>query len=164
MAIINNQSYNKRKCLISGILQKLNLNGFMVSFVSGGADVGRVFQTLAFNKINIEFTNQIINMNGHNSAVLCVDRKDSDSTSVLLEELKTDIKACEIFPLNKVGILSIFPHREHALIEGIIIQTLFSEKISVYAMASSISVVSCVIKEERTSEGIRLLSREFGLT
>jgi aspartokinase len=63
-----------------------------------------------------------------------------------------------------VGILSVYPHREHALIISIIIQTLSAVKIPLLAMGSSISAISCVINEEKVPDAIRVLSKEFGLS
>ena len=152
------------KRLISGILQRLNLNALMISSIDEKGDVGQIFQKLAQNRINIEFINQIPLKNGYNNVVLCVDSKDIHSTLASLEEIKSAIHARDIFPLAKVGILSMFPHREHAVIIGTIIQTLSSANIPLLAMASSISAISCVIEEEKIPDALSLLSKEFGLS
>lgn len=152
------------KRLISGILQRVNLNAIMISSIAEKGTVGQIFQRLAQNRINIEFTNQIPHKNGNNSIILCVDSKDIHSALALLEEIKPTIKAQDIFPLAKVGILSTFPHREHALITSIIIQALSAANIPLFAMASSISAISCVIKEEKVPDALSLLSRKFGLS
>ena len=152
------------KRLISGILQRLNLNALMISSIDEKGDVGQVFQRLAQNRINIEFINQIPLKNGYNNVVLCVDSKDIHSTLASLEEIKSAIHAQDIFPLAKVGILSMFPHREHAVIVGTIIQTLSAANIPLLAMASSISAISCVIEEEKIPDALSLLSKEFGLS
>jgi len=152
------------KRLISGILQRLNLNALMISSIDEKGDVGQVFQRLAQNRINIEFINQIPLKNGYNNVVLCVDSKDIHSTLASLEEIKSAIHAQDIFPLAKAGILSMFPHREHAVIVGTIIQTLSAANIPLLAMASSISAISCVIEEEKIPDALSLLSKEFGLS
>ena len=152
------------KSLISGILQRVNLNSFVISSIVEGGDIGQIFRRLAQERINIEFINQIPQKNGDNSVILCVDSKYKYSTLALLEGIKSVIKAREICPLDKVGILSIYPHREHALIISIIIQTLSAAKIPLLAMGSSISAISCVINEEKVPDAIRVLSKEFGLS
>ena len=152
------------KRLISGILQRLNLNALMISSIDEKGDVGQIFQRLAQNRINIEFINQIPLKNGYNNVVLCVDSKDIHSTLASLEEIKSAIHAQDIFPLAKAGILSMFPHREHAVIVGTIIQTLSAANIPLLAMASSISAISCVIEEEKIPDALSLLSKEFGLS
>ena len=152
------------KRLISGILQRLNLNALMISSIDEKGDVGQVFQRLAQNRINIEFINQIPLKNGYNNVVLCVDSKDIHSTLASLEEIKSAIHAQDIFPLAKAGILSMFPHREHAVIVGTIIQTLSAANIPLLAMASSISAISCVIEEEKIPDALSLLSKEFCLS
>jgi len=126
--------------------------------------VGQIFQRLAQNRINIELINQIPLKNGYNNVVLCVDSKDIHSTLASLEEIKSAIHAQDIFPLAKAGILSMFPHREHAVIVGTIIQTLSAANIPLLAMASSISAISCVIEEEKIPDALSLLSKEFGLS
>ena len=93
-----------------------------------------------------------------------MDKKDAQSTRALLEEVKTTIKATGISPLDSVGILSLFPHREHALISGTIMQALSDAQIPLFAMASSLSAISCVIKEEQISNTLSILSRQFGLS
>jgi len=152
------------KSSISGILQRVNLNSFMISSIGEGVDVGQIFRRLAQERINIEFINQIPHKDGYNNVILCVDSKYMYSTLALLEEIKSVIKAREICPLDNVGILSIYPHREHALIISIIIQTLSAVKIPLLAMGSSISAISCVINEEKVPDAIRVLSKEFGLS
>jgi len=152
------------KRLISGILQRINLNALMISSVAERNDVGQIFQKLAQNRINIEFINQIPLKNGDNNIIICVDSKDIHSTLASLEEIKLAIKAQDIFPLAKVGILSLFPHREHAVIISTVIQTLFTANIPLFAMASSISAISCVINEEKIPDALSLLSKTFGLS
>jgi aspartokinase len=152
------------KRLISGIMQRLNLNALMISPIDEKGDVGQIFQRLAQNRINIEFINQIPLKNGYKNVILCVDSKDTHSTLASLEEIKSAIHAQDICPLAKAGILSMFPHREHAVIIGTIIQTLSASNIPLLAMASSISAISCVINEGKIPDAIRLLSKEFGLS
>ena len=152
------------KRLISGILQRAGLNAFRISSIADSRDVGKIFQKLAEQRINIEFVNQVPPKNGHIDVILCVDKKDTQSTRALLEEVKTTIKARDISHLDSVGILSLFPHREHAVISGAIMQSLSDAHISLFAMASSLSAISCVIKEEQISNTLSLLSRQFGLS
>ena len=149
---------------ISGILQRVNLNALMVSSIDEEGDVGHIFQRLAQNRINVEFVNQIPHKNGHTSVILCVDNKDIYTTLTSLKEIKSVIKAHDIFPLAKAGILSMFPHREHAIIVGTIIHTLSAAHIPLLAMASSLSAISCVIHEEKIPDALSLLSKKFGLS
>jgi aspartokinase len=150
--------------LISGILQRTNLNAFSISSIAEKRDVGKLFQKLAEHRVNIEFVNQIPHKNGSIDVILCVDKKDVQSTHALLEEIKTTICVEEISPLAEVGILSLFPHREHAVLSGIILQTLSDAHIPLFAIASSISAISCVLQEEQVLEALSLLSRKFGLS
>ena len=150
--------------LISGILQRADLKAFSLASIVETRDVGTVFQRLAEHRINIEFANQIPHKNGSIDVILCVDKKDVQSTHALLEEIKTTICVEEICPLGEVGILSLFPHREHAVISGIVMQTLSDAHIPLFAMASSLSAISCVIQEEQLLEAVSLLSRKFGLS
>lgn len=152
------------KRLISGILQRAGLNAFKVSSITDKENAGKIFQRLAEHRVNIEFVNQIPLKNGTIDIILCVDKKDAQSTRALLEEVKTILNAQAIFPLEAVGILSLFPHREHALISGTIMQALSEAHIPLLAMASSISAISCVIKEEQVPYVLSLLSRQFSLS
>jgi aspartokinase len=152
------------KRLISGILQRAGLNAFKISSITDKENVGKIFQRLAEHRVNIEFVNQIPLKNATIDIVLCVDNKDAQSTRALLEEAKAMINARTISPLDSVGILSLFPHREHALISGAIMQVLSGAHIPLVAMASSISAISCVIKEEQIPNALTLLSRQFSLS
>ena len=152
------------KRLISGILQRADLNAFRISSIADNGDVGKIFRRLAEQRVNIEFVNQVPLKNGCIDVILCVDKNDAQSTRALLEEVKTVLNARDIFPLDSVGILSLFPHREHAVISGTIMRGLSEEHILLLAMASSISAISCVIKEEQVSNALSLLSRQFGLS
>ena len=149
---------------IGGIMQRVNLSSLMISSISREGDIGLIFRRLAQNRINIEFINQIPLKNDYRNVILCVDSKDMYFTLGLLEEIKPAIQAQEIFPLAKVGMLSIFPHRERPLIPGTIIQTLSAAHIPLLAMGSSISAICCVINEEKVPEALKLLSRKFGLS
>ena len=150
--------------LISGILQRAELDAFKISSIAESENVGKIFQKLAEHRVNIEFVNQVPLGNGYTDVILCVDKKDVQSTRTLLEEIKTSISAENIIHLDGVGILSLFPHREHAVISGIVIQSLSAAHISLYAMASSISAISCVIMAGQVSEALSLLSKKFGLS
>jgi len=150
--------------LISGILQRADLKAFSLASLVETRNVGTVLQRLAEHRINIEFVNQTPHKNGSIDVILCVDKKDVQSTHALLEEIRTTLCAGEISPLGGVGILSLFPHREHAVIAGMIMQTLSDGHIPLFAMASSLSAISCVIQEEQILAALSLLSRKFGLS
>ena len=149
--------------IISGILQRLDLNAFMISSVLGTADVGRIFRHLSQNQINIEFVNQISLNNGASNVILCVDSSKMCSASTELQKLKPLIHVRDIVPLYKVGVLSIFPHKEHAFVIHTIIHSLNDSDIPLLAMGNSLSSISCVIGEKKVPEAIRRLSKEFGL-
>lgn len=150
--------------LINGILQRADLKAFSLASIVETGNVATVLQRLAEHRINIEFVNQIPHKNGSIDVILCVDKKDVQSTHALLEEIRTTMCAGEISPLGGVGILSLFPHREHAVIAGMIMQTLSDAHIPLFAMASSLSAISCVIEEKQILEALSLLSRKFGLS
>jgi len=149
--------------IISGILQRLNLNAFMISSVLETADIGRIFKHLSQNQINLEFVNQISLNNGYSNVILCVDSSKMYSASTELEKLKPLINVRDIVSLSKVGILSIFPHKEHAFVVSTIIQSLNNSDIPLLAMGNSLSSISCVIGEEKVPDAIRRLSKAFGL-
>ena len=150
--------------IISGILQRLDLNAFMISSVPESADTGQIFRHLSQNRINIEFINQVPLENGHSDVILCVDHSNRYSVSTELEKIKTRIHARDIIQLQNVGVLSIFPHKEHAFVISSIIQSLTAKGIPVLAMGNSLSSVSCVISEEKIPDAIQSLSKEFGLS
>lgn len=152
------------KRLISGVLQRTNLSALMISHIAESENAGQIFERLSQNRINIEFINQIPHKNGCNSVILCVDSNDAHSTLASLEEIRPLIKAQDVVPLAKAGILSMFPHREHPVIAGMIIQTLCAANIPLIAMASSLSAISCVIEEDKVPDALGLLSKKFGLS
>jgi aspartokinase len=149
--------------IISGILQRLDLNAFLISSVTESTDTGQIFKCLSQSQINIEFVNQVPLDNGCSNIFLCVDKSNKSSALTELEKLKPIISAREIISLHKVGILSIFPHKEHAFIINKIVRSLSLEGIPVLAMGNSLSSISCVINEEKVPDAIRQLSKEFGL-
>jgi aspartokinase len=149
--------------IISGILQRLNLDAFMIFSVLETADVGRIFRHLSRNQINIEFVNQISLNNGSSNVILCVDSSKMCSASTELQKLKPLIHVRDIVPLYKVGILSIFPHKEHAFVIHTIIHSLNDAHIHILAMGNSLSSISCVIGEKKVPEAIRQLSKAFDL-
>ena len=112
------------KSFISRILQRLNLDAFMISSVYKTADINLIFSHPFQHQINIEFINQVSQDNGSCNVFLCLDSSKMYSASTELERIKPLIKAHEIVPLHRIGILSIFPHKEHALVINTIIQSL----------------------------------------
>jgi len=145
-------------------MQRVNLEALMVLSICEAGAIGQIFRKLAENRINLEFISRVPHKNGNTSVVICVDSKDMSTAVAVLEEIKPLIKARDILPLAQAGILSIFPHREHAVIISIIIQTLSAAKIPLFAMGSSISAISCVIEERKIPNAIKLLSSQFGLS
>jgi len=150
--------------IISGILQRLDLNAFMVSSVPESTGTGQIFKCLSQNQINIEFVSQVPLDNGCSHIILCVDKSNKSSALTELEKLKPIISARDIISLHKVGILSIFPHKEHAFIINKIVRSLSLEGIPVLAMGNSLSSISCVVDEEKVPDAIQSLSKEFGLS
>jgi aspartokinase len=148
------------KVLINGIIQRANLNAFMVSSTGDSTDMVQIFKRLARDNINIEFINLVPHNKDSEGIVICVARKDMYSVLALMKE----IKAVEICSLGQAGILSVFPHRENPAILSTIIQTMCAAKIPLFAIGSSMSSISCVINEENVPDALRLLSREFGLS
>ncbi len=123
-----------RTDIISGILQRLNLSAFMISSVFKTTDTGQIFRHLSQNRINVEFINQVPLKNGRSDIILCVDSSNRYSVSTELEKLKSLIHARNIVQIQNVGLLSIFPHKEHAFVISSIIQSLTAEDIPVLAM------------------------------
>jgi len=79
-----------------------------------------------------------------------VDESNRYSASTELEKLKSIIHAREIVQLQKVGMLSIFPHKEQAFVISIIIRSLTAEGISSSSHGGTpLSSVSCLIDEEK---------------
>jgi len=150
--------------IISGILQRLGLSAFMISSVVETADTGQIFRHLSQKRINIEFINQVPLKNGYSNVFFCVDQSNSYSAFTELEKLKTIIPAREIVQLQKVGMLSIFPHKEQAFVICMIIRSLTAEGIPVLAMGNSLSSVSCIVDEEKIPDAIQCLSNEFNLS
>ena len=135
----------------------------MILSISEHWGPGKIFQEFAENQINIEFTTQVIKNSTSNNLVLCVDNKDTGSSFVLLEKIKPVIKASKIIDLTRVGIVSIFPHKEHALISSTIIQALTCARIPLLALGSSISTISCIVDEKQMTDAVKHISKSFGL-
>lgn len=151
------------KGLISGIMQKVNLDALMIACSSSGGDVGQIFRVLSHQRINIEFVSQLACTGGFTRVVICVERRDTSTALAALEEKKPLMHAEQIAHVAQAGILSVFPHREHAFVIGLMVHGLAAHRIPILAMGSSISAVSCVVRDEQVTDAIRFLSREFGL-
>jgi len=164
MRLLGEISDTMEKGLISGIMQRGHLEAVLVSGVADDCAVGKIFQILAHQKINLEFINQIPNQKKNKNVVLCVDRKDIASTLALLREITPEDGDRDVRYLFPAGILSLFPHRESALIISMIVQCLVDGEIPLVAVASSLSSISCVVGEDRLHDALRLLGRNFGLS
>jgi aspartokinase len=149
---------------IGGIMQKRDLAKIGIMSIPARPGVaGTVFAALGARNINSPFIVHTIDLNGLDSIVLCVDRQDLSSALEVLEEVKTKVGAESVIYDQQVGMISVFgPHfGERPGISGQMFSALGAAGISILAISTSISSLSCLIDVNRMDEAVEVLCAVF---
>jgi aspartokinase len=154
------------KVKIGGIIQSKQLAQVGVISIVGRADfAGKIFAALGKEGINIEFIVQSVDLDGRGNTAFCVDRKDLEETTKVLNRLQSLAGIGKVIHRSPVGIISIFgPHfREKPSIAGTMFTTLGDAGIKILAISTSISTLSCVIEETLLPQAVKAISEAFEL-
>ncbi|MGQ9555068.1 MAG: ACT domain-containing protein [Anaerolineae bacterium] len=124
-----------------------------------------IFATLGRKGINVPFIVQNIDLQQQAQVVFCVAAEDSEAALEALKPLQPQLGAAGIIEEPEVAIVAIFgpDFRERAGIAGTMFAALASAGINILAISTSISTVSCLIRQEDLRRAMTVLEATFEL-
>ena len=126
---------------------------------------GRILSTMGETHVNVQFIVQLVDRDGKDHVVFCVDRKDLDTAIEALSSIKEDVSAEDIVWDASVGLVSIFgpDFRQRPGIAGEMFAALGQADVNINAISTSISTISCVIQASRVPDAVKTLQDTFDM-
>jgi aspartate kinase len=124
---------------------------------------GKILSVMGSKDINVQFIVQLVDKDGNDHVVFCVDRRDLETAIDLLADIKEELSAQEIVHDASVGLVSIFgpDFRQRPGIAGEMFAALGQAEINIRAISTSISTISCVIQATQVPEAVKTLQSTF---
>ena len=124
---------------------------------------GRILSTMGETNVNVQFIVQLVDRDGRDHVVFCVDRKDLETAIELLSGVKQDVSAEDIIHDDSVGLVSIFgpDFRQRPGIAGEMFAALGQANVNIQAISTSISTISCVIQASCVPDAVKTLQDTF---
>ena len=155
-----------RRIRIGGILCWRNL---VRLGVMGAQDrpglAAEIFAALGQQGINVPFIVQNTDLQQQAQVVFCVSAEDGEAALKVLRPLQPRLGAAGIIGEYEVAIVAIFgpDFRERAGIAGTMFAALASAGVNILAISTSISTVSCLIRQEDLCQALAALEATFEL-
>ena len=124
---------------------------------------GRILSKMGETNVNVQFIVQLVDRDGKDHVVFCVDRKDLETAIEQLSSIKKDVSAQDIVHDASVGLVSIFgpDFRQRPGIAGEMFAALGQANVNIQAISTSISTISCVIQASRVPDAVKTLQDTF---
>jgi aspartate kinase len=124
---------------------------------------GKILSVMGSKNVNVQFIVQLVDKDGKDYVVFCVERKDLETALDLLADIKEEVSAQEIAHDASVGLVSIFgpDFRQRPGIAGEMFAALGQADINIQAISTSISTISCVIQAIQVPEAVKILQDTF---
>jgi aspartate kinase len=124
---------------------------------------GKILSAMGSKDINVQFIVQLVDKDGNDHVVFCVDRRDLETAIDLLADIKEELSAQEIVHDASMGLVSIFgpDFRQRPGIAGEMFAALGQAEINIRAISTSISTISCVIQATQVPEAVKTLQSTF---
>jgi len=123
--------------------------------------ISKILQSFGDNNINIWFVVQVRNSKNLISVTLCVDTHGIEKSTATIRKI---CPSADITTIPSVHILSVFPYREDPEIAHLFFKTLEDTPVSILAVSTSLSSISCLVRQEQCSTAEESLKKAFGLT
>lgn len=154
------------KIKLGGIVQNPRLAKISVLEVAERPGIaGKLLGALGEQNINVQFIVHCVDLRGRGVITFCVTENDLNPALKITEEIRSHIEAEEIIHDKNVALISIFgpDFRERPGIAGAMFNTLAKGGISIMAISTSISTVSCLIDGSKLNDAVKLLHESFDL-
>ena len=152
------------KVKIGGIMQSDGRALVKVMSVPDHVSVaGAVMGALGEKDIHIELLVESYDLDDCGNFSLIIDQKDLDRAVDVLEGIKPNIDAKVVSYTPDVAVITVFgPHlRENPRVHGLMFTAIASVGVSVLAIATSISSVSCVLEGQYLDTVVQSLQDAF---
>lgn len=124
-----------------------------------------VFGALGACGVNVPFIVQSIDLHGHTNIILCVAADDLTLASQALRSRQPTLGAAAFTEDPGVALVSVFgpDFRERPGIAAAVFGTLAEAGINILAISTSISTVSCLLRQEYLEKALQALESAFVL-
>lgn len=148
------------KIKVGGILQSRGL--CLVGVMSAPDRPGlaaAIFHALGRERLNAQFIVQNIDLNNDAHVMFCVALEDCERVLATVRPIATDLRAKKVVENQPVALVSVFgpDFRERPGIAGTIFKALADVGINILAVSTSISTISCVIRDEDCERAVGAL-------
>ena len=164
--IVTQEENSMEAALVSGIAYDKDQARITLVGVQDQPGVSaRIFEPIAAANIVVDMIVQNPSKDERTDLTFTVPRGSVRDTLTILERIKDEIGALEIFHDDNVCKISIIGvgMRTHAGIASIAFATLKKENINLLMISTSEIKISCLVKEKYTELAIRSLHEAFGL-
>ena len=155
-----------KKTQIGGIMHSEGLAMIgVLAMPSRPGLAGKILSVMGSKDINVQFIVQLVDKDGNDHVVFCVDRKDLETAIDSLANIKEELPVREIVHDASVGLVSIFgpDFRQRPGIAGEMFAALGEAEINIQAISTSISTISCVIQATQVPEAVKTLQSTFDM-
>lgn len=153
--------------------QRMKIGGVLTSQTLGMISVegapntpgiaGTVLEALGRAGISVEFISCCPDLGGGATISVCVEMPRFDEALDLIEDVKADVEAKQIVTTEELCAVAVFgPHfREIPNIASQVFKALAEAGINILAISTSVSSVTCVIKQSRLNDALVSLRERF---
>jgi len=126
----------------------------------------RLFRALADRAVNVDTIVQNVSIHGTTDISFTVPKVDLPAALALVEGLAPEIGAGEVLADDTVAKVSLVGAgmRSHPGVSATMFETLARAGINIEMISTSTIRISCVVRDDRVEEAVRLLHEAFGLS
>ncbi len=148
------------KIKVGGILQSRGL--CLVGVMSAPDRPGiaaAIFHALGRERLNAQFIVQNIDLNNDAHVMFCVALEDCERVLATVQPIAAKLGAKKVVENRPVALVSVFgpDFRERPGIAGTVFKALADAGINILAVSTSISTISCVIRDEDYEAAVKAL-------
>lgn len=124
-----------------------------------------VLRALSAKNINVEFIVQCVDLTNHSHIILCVKDEDMGTAVAALEPVRVQVGADAVTNTPGMALISVFgpDFRERPAVAAGVFEAMATVGISIQAISTSISTVSCLIDGARSDDAVVALREYFEL-
>jgi aspartokinase len=124
-----------------------------------------VLNALGQRGLNVQFVVQVIDHQGYDQMVLCVDRDDLQASLEAIEAIRAQIRPATVTANREVASVAIFgpDFRERPGIAGQMFAALARHGVNILAISTSISTVTCIVELGWLNEALAAIDEQFEL-
>lgn len=151
---------------VGGVLHWSNLARIGVMDVPDRPGVAaEVFAALGERGINVPFIVQSVDLHGHTNIILCVAMADLSLASETLRARQSSLGAAAFTEDPGVALVSVFgpDFRDRPGIAAAVFSALAEADINILAISTSISTVSCLLRQEYLERALQALETAFDM-